>query len=165
MNSEPSNTLAFLPVGLRVEGRSCLVVGGGAVGTRKVLTLARAGAIVTVFSPTITQELADRIDGHRVRWVQAAFHEAHLAGAFLVIAATDDEALNAAVVHAAVQRGALACDASSAERSQIIFGALLESGNVTVAVFTGGRDPAAARRTRDEIAKLLHMGKGPAHPG
>jgi siroheme synthase-like protein len=164
MTREPSDTLRFLPVGLRVEGKSCLVVGGGAVGTRKVVTLARAGAIVTVVSPTVTKELAKRIDARSVHWVQAAFDEEHLSGAFLVVAATDDEALNAAVVGAAVQRGALACDASAAERSQVIFGALLEHDEVTVAVFTGGRDPAQARRTRDEIAKLLPKRNKPSRP-
>jgi siroheme synthase-like protein len=77
------------------------------------------------------------------------------AGCFLAVAATDDDALNAAVVQAAVQNGVLVCDASSAKRSQVIFGALLEGDDVTIAVFTGGRDPAEARRTRDQIADLL----------
>jgi siroheme synthase (precorrin-2 oxidase/ferrochelatase) len=74
---------------------------------------------------------------------------------FLVVAATDDDARNAAVVEAAARNGALVCDASSAERSQVIFGALLEDEDVTIAVFTGGRDPAQARRTRDQIADLM----------
>jgi siroheme synthase (precorrin-2 oxidase/ferrochelatase) len=49
----------------------------------------------------------------------------------------------------------LACDASSAERSQVIFGALLQRDELTVAVFTDGNDPAHARQTRDQIADLL----------
>jgi siroheme synthase-like protein len=150
--------LRFLPVGLRVQGKHCVVVGGGAVGTRKARTLERAGARVTVFSPTLTAELAQRVKAGGVHWVEAAFREEHLAGVFLVVAATDDEALNIAVVRTAVGRGALACDASAAERSELIFGALLERDDVTVAVFTGGRDPAQARRTRNEIAKFLAQG-------
>ncbi len=74
---------------------------------------------------------------------------------FLAVAATDDDDRNAAVVQAAVRSGTLACDASSAERSQVIFGALLEGEDVTIAVFTGGRDPALARRTRDQITDLI----------
>ena len=58
-----------------------------------------------------------------------------------------------------VQSNALVCDASSAERSQVIFGALLEGADVTIAVFTGGRDPARAKRTRDRIAGLLDQGR------
>ncbi len=87
--------------------------------------------------------------------MKETFREEHLGGAFLVIAATDDEAQNAAIVRGAGKRGALVCDASSAERSQVIFGALLEGDDVTVAVFTDGRDPALARKTRDRIALLL----------
>jgi len=147
--------LRFLPVGLDVRGKNCLVVGGGSVGTRKALTLARAGAVVTVISPAVTGELAEQIEVGRIRRVKDAFREEHLGDAFLVVAATDDEALNAAVVRVAAQCGALVCDASSAERSQVIFGALLEGDDVTVAVFTDGRDPAKARRTRDQIANLV----------
>ena len=147
--------MRFLPVGLDVQGKNCLVVGGGGVGTRKALALARAGAIVTVVSPAVTGELADQIEDGRVRWTKDSFREEHIKDAFLVVAATDDETSNAAVVRVAAQCGALVCDASSAERSQVIFGALFEDGDATVAVFTGGRDPAQARRTRDEIAQLV----------
>jgi len=159
MASDSSDTLRFLPVGLDVRGKSCLVVGGGGVGTRKALTLTRAGAVVTVISPAVTGELAREIEAGRLRWVKDSFREEHFGSAFLVVAATDDEALNAAVVRLAAQSGALSCDASSAERSQVIFGALLQRDDVTVAVFTDGRDPARARRTRDQIANLLAEGR------
>ena len=155
MTGDPPEILRFLPVGLDVREKDCLVVGGGSVGTRKATTLAHVGAVVTVISPTVTDELAEQIDAGRVRWVQDSFREEHMGGVFLAVAATDEDALNAAVVQAAARNGALACDASSAERSQVIFGALLEDGDVTIAVFTGGRDPAQARRTRDRIADFM----------
>lgn len=161
MRGDSSDMLRFLPVGLDVQGKSCLVVGGGGVGTRKALTLMRAGATVTVVSPTVTGELAEQIEARRIRRVKDSFREEHLGGAFFVVAATDDEATNAAIVRIAVQCGALVCDASSAERSQVIFGALFEGDDVTVAVFTGGRDPAQARRTRDQIANLVAQGHEP----
>ena len=155
MTSDSLNTPRFLPVGLDVRGKNCLVVGGGGVGTRKALTLRRAGAIVTVISPAIAAELAEEIEAGRIRWLRDSFQEDHLRDAFLVVAATDDEALNAAVVRLAVQSGTLVCDASSAQRSQVIFGALLQHDDATIAVFTDGRDPAQARRTRDQIANLV----------
>jgi len=155
MANDASDSLRFLPLGLDVRGKRCLVVGGGDVGTRKALTLIRAGAAVTVISPAVTGELARQIEAGRLRWINDSFREDHLQGAFLVIAATDDEAINAAVARLAARRGTLLCDASSAERSEVIFGALLEHDEVTIAVFTGGRDPAGARRTRDEIKDLL----------
>ncbi len=155
MIGDSSETLRFLPVALDVRGRSCLVVGGGSVGTRKATTLTRAGAVVTVVSPEVTQELAGLNEAGEIRWIQGTFLDDHVVGAFLTVAATDDDALNATVVQAAIASGSLACDASSAQRSQVIFGALLEDQDVTIAVFTGGRNPTRARRTRDRIADLL----------
>ena len=155
MTGDCSDTLRFLPVGLDVRGKKCLIVGGGSVGTRKVSNLVRAGAVVTVVSPAVTAELAQCIEIGRIRWLEGFFREEHLGGAFLVIAATDDEALNATIVRLAAQSGVLVCDASSADRSAVIFGALLQEDDVTIAVFTGGRDPSLARQTRDRIAVLL----------
>ena len=158
MASDCLHKLRFLPVGLDIRGKSCLVVGGGSVGTRKALTLLRAGASVTVVSPALSGELAEQVEAGRVRWVEDSFREEHLGRVFLAVAATGDEALNATVVRLAAQCGALVCDASSAERSEVIFGALLQSDDVTVAVFTDGRDPAHARETRDQIARLIAEG-------
>ena len=152
---DDSTKLRFLPVGLGVRGRNCLIIGGGSVGTRKALALARAGASVTVVSPTVSCELAERIEADGLKWIRDSFREEHLGDAFLVVAATDDEGLNKTVARCAAQRGALACNVSSAEHSQVIFGALLDADDVTIAVFSDGRDPARAARRRDEIANLL----------
>jgi siroheme synthase-like protein len=155
MNGNLSEMPRFLPLAVNVRQKHCVIVGGGAVGTRKAVTLMRAEARVTVVSPTVTRELAEHVQAGRLRWVKESFREEHLSGAFLAVAATGDEAVNAAVVQTAAGCGALVCDASSAERSQAIFGALLEGDGFTVAVFTGGRDPARAREVRDRIASLL----------
>jgi len=155
ITGDPSHALHFLPLGLDVRNRECLVVGGGSIGTRKATTLQRAGAVVTVVSPALSDELAEQVRAGRVRWLRESFRDEHVAGVFLAVAATDSGDTNAAVVQAAAANGALACDASSAERSQVIFGALLAAGDLTIAVFTGGRDPAQARRARDRIAGLI----------
>jgi len=150
-----SGAARFLPIGLDVRGRKCIVVGGGAIGSRKVTTLLGAGAQVIVVSPSVTEELEKLARGRSITWLEAAFREEHLEGGFLIVAATDDETVNVAVTDLGRQRGALVCDASSAERSQVIFGALLEYDETTVAVFTDGRSPKRARRVRDEIADHL----------
>ena len=150
------SNLRFLPVGLDVQDKKCLVVGGGSVGARKVSNLVRAGAKVTVVSPTVTESLGDQIESGSATWVQESFRGEHLDGVFFVVAATDNQTVNANIVSCAGKCGALVCDASSAERSQVIFGALHQGEDgVTVAVFTDGRDPAEARRARDRIAKSM----------
>jgi uroporphyrin-III C-methyltransferase / precorrin-2 dehydrogenase / sirohydrochlorin ferrochelatase len=142
----------FLPVGLDVRGRTCLVVGGGPVGTRKILNLLRAGAAVVLVAPRATPALEELAGSGEVRWVREPFRDDHLRGVFLAVSATDDDALNARVAREARERGILVCDASSAERSQVIFGALHHGDGFTVAVFTDGRNPSRAREVRDRIA-------------
>jgi len=137
------------------------------VGTRKALTLARAGANVTVVAPKITDELAREVEAGLVAWRKEHFKAEHLTGACLVVMATDDEVMNAAGTLLAGQERSLACDASSASHSQVIFGALLEREGVTIATFTDGQDPARAREMRDRLARLLAAdeaapGTGPA---
>ncbi len=150
-----SHDLRFLPVAIDIREENCYVVGGGQVGTRKAMTLMRAAANVTIISPTASEELVEQINAGRLHWVKEAFREEHLIDPVLTVAATNDEDLNATVVRLAAQAGSLVCDASSAERSQVIFGALHQHQDVTIAVFTDGRDPALARRTRDRVTKLL----------
>ena len=147
--------MRFLPLGIDLHGRHCVVLGGGAVGTRKALTLLNAGAIVTVVSPDVTDELAAEIHEGRIVWISDRYEEAYLRDAFLAVCATSDAELNAAIASAACERGALVCDASSARHSQVIFGALCQIDDATVAVFTDGSSPARARRTRDRIAATL----------
>ena len=155
MNTIGDHSMRFLPLGIDLHGRRCVVLGGGAVGTRKALTLLHAGAVVTVVSPDVTDELAAEIDEGRIAWVRGCYEEGHLTDAFLAVSATSDTALNAAIAAAAGERGILVCDASSAQHSQIIFGALCHIDDATVAVFTDGSSPAGARQTRDRIAATL----------
>lgn len=164
VGESPGGERGFLPVGLDLTGMPCVVVGGGEVGTRKALLLRRTGARVVVVSPRITPTLEEMVDGRKMVWIPEPFAPAHLWGAFLVVVATDDPEVNAAAAEAARKDGALLCDATSAERSRVIFGATLNHRGVTVAVFTGGRDPAHARRTRDRIASLLEVKDRPPSP-
>ncbi|MFC1574737.1 bifunctional precorrin-2 dehydrogenase/sirohydrochlorin ferrochelatase [Gemmatimonadota bacterium] len=147
--------MKYLPIGLDLRNRKCVVVGGGRIGTRKVLNLIQAGASVTLVSPEISKEMAPMAEAAELEWIQEEYRPEHLHGVFLAVAATDDEGLNAHLVRDARVRGVLVCDASSAERSQVIFGALHAEDDVTVAVFTDGKDPSRARKARDRIARLL----------
>jgi siroheme synthase-like protein len=147
--------MRFLPVGLRIDGEQCLVVGGGGIGARKVENLLRAGARVTVVAPTVTDELRELADAGRITWLEDTFRSEHLAGMFLAVAATDDALRNQEIARLASESGVLICDASSSDETQVIFGALHDEAEATVAVFTDGRDPGQARRLRDRISRLL----------
>jgi len=162
MSNSAPDQLRFLPVGLSVEGRDCLVVGGGSIGERKVQNLLKAGASVRIVSPTVTAGLRELADRGEVTLVEGPFRVEQLGDAFLVVAATDSEELNASITGWAAEKGILACDASSADRSRVIFGALLRVADATVAVFTDGYDPARARVVRDRIGKAIGDDDGPS---
>lgn len=155
--------MKYLPVGLNVREKKCVVVGGGRIGTRKVENLLRAGATVELVAPEASPALLALAESGRISWLREPFRETHLRGALLAVAATDDEALNAHVVAVAAELRVLACDASAAERSEFIFGALHESEGTTIAVFSDGRDPSLSRKTRDRIAAFVSEESGSDH--
>ena len=156
--------MKYLPVGLHIQDKKCVVVGGGKIGTRKVENLLRAGATVVLVAPRASERVASLAVSGEITWIRESFREEHLHGAFLAVAATDDKGLNARLVEAAKRLGALVSDASAAQRSEFIFGALHHGDGLTVAVFTDGENPSLARATRDRIAAFVSEGRGPESP-
>ena len=140
---------------LDVEGRRCLVVGGGAVGLEKAAGLAVCGARVTVVSPELDPGFAE-LD---VEWRQREYETGDLEGMFLVIAATDERAVNEAVHRDAEQRAMLCNVADVPDLCNFILPAVHREGPIAVAVSTGGASPALAKRLRSQIAELV----GPEH--
>jgi siroheme synthase-like protein len=78
----------LFPIFLKLEGKPCLVVGGGPIAEGKIAGLLRSGARVTVIAPELTAALATHAETHAVDWKRRNFERADLDGAFLVVAAT-----------------------------------------------------------------------------
>ena len=140
------------PVALSVRGRRAVVVGGGAVAERKVRGLLPAQAAVVVVSPTLTPPLAALAEVGAIRWEPRRYAPGDLAGAFVVFAATDEDAINASIVAAARALGILVNDASDAERGDFATPAVHRAGPLTVTVDSSGLAPAFTKRIRDELA-------------
>jgi precorrin-2 dehydrogenase/sirohydrochlorin ferrochelatase len=147
----------YYPICLSLEGRPCLVVGGGAVALRKVESLLDAGARVTVVSPEFCEELLRLGAATRL---ERPFEEQDVAGAFLVYAATDDAAVNRAVAAAARRHHALVNVVDTPAECDFIVPSTLTRGELTVSVSTGGASPALARRLRLELEKLFPKSYG-----
>lgn len=146
-------TYSICLIGL--ERRRTVVVGGGNIATRKVTGLLEAGAQVTVISPILTSELKKLAEAGRIVVIERPYREGDLAGAFLVIAATDDLAINEAVWQEAEQRGCLVNVVDDPPHCNFILPAIVRRGEVTVAVSTGGASPALARRLREWLETLI----------
>jgi precorrin-2 dehydrogenase/sirohydrochlorin ferrochelatase len=147
---------AFLyPVTLDLDGRPCLVVGGGVIAERKVRGLLEAGARVTVVSPALSPVLVALATDSRVTWRRRAYTLGDAAGFFLVMVATDDGVVNDAVAVEARAGGALVNCADDPDRCDFILPAVLRRGALTVAVSTGGASPTLARVVREELDAVL----------
>jgi len=147
------NTYPISLIGL--GARRAVVIGGGAVAARKVAGLLAAGAQITVISPEATSELRALAAAGRIAISARAYQPGDLAGEFLVIAATDDGAVNQAVWAEATERGCLVNVADDPAHCNFILPAVIRRGEVTVAVSTGGASPALARRLKEQLEAFI----------
>lgn len=139
--------MSGLPVVLELEGRRCLVIGGGAGGRRKIETLLRAGASLVLITPE-----AGPYPG--VTHLRRRWQPGDGKGFLLVVTATGDPEVDEAAATDAHAHGALVLRADHPERGDLRFPAVHRSGRVTVAVDTGGADPTLAAALRDRIARV-----------
>lgn len=138
-----------------------IVIGGGKVAARKVEGLLAAEAQVKLISPTLTPDLQLLADINKITFLPRPYQEGDLFGAFLVIAATDDAAVNQSVWREAQQRGCLINVVDDPQHSNFIMPAVVHRGEMSIAISTGGSSPALARRLRERIENLIEPEYGP----
>lgn len=127
------------------------MVGGGRVGARKVDTLLKCGAIVTVVSPEATSPLARLAEAGRIVLERREYRSSDVKGQFLVIGATDDERLNRQI-HADAERLNLLCNiADRPEICNFILPAIVRRGDFMMAISTAGKSPAFAKHMRRRL--------------
>ncbi len=144
--------MELYPINLKLTGRRCAVVGGGAVAERKVATLITAGAEVTVFSPVLTPGLNGLQEAGRLTWVPRAYMAGDLHNFFLVFCATDRQEINRQAAEEAGAAGSLVNIADAPELSDFYVPAQVAHGDLLLTISTGGGSPALARRLKDDMA-------------
>jgi precorrin-2 dehydrogenase/sirohydrochlorin ferrochelatase len=139
------------PIALVLDGKSCLVVGGGEIADGKLDALFRSGAQVTLVSREARPRIAALAAAGHLTWHARPYRDSDLAGAFLVIAATDDNALNARVVTDARARGILAQAVDYIPYCDFFAVATVRRGELQLGISTNGRSPAFARWLRERL--------------
>lgn len=149
--------MRYYPVYLDINGRNCLVVGGGQVGTRKVKGLLQSGAIVTVVTLEATQAIATWATEKKICLLQRAYKTSDLEGQFMVIGATDNEMLNRQIYTDAEQRNMLCNIADWLPGCNFILPAVIRRGDLALAISTAGKSPAFARFLRLKLENEYGM--------
>jgi len=145
----------YYPIFLNIQGKKCVVVGGGEVAERKARALVEQGASVTVISARVSDGLTQLAEQGIIELSLRDYQPGDLENALIAIAATDDPKVNMDVVREGQERGVLTNVVDAPEHSDFIVPSLLRRGDVSIAVSTGGKSPALARRIRTELEQSL----------
>jgi len=148
--------LNLYPVAIKVQGRRCLVVGGGNVAERKVAGLQECGAEVVLVSPELTPELERLVADGRVIHLNREFVEGDLEGVHLAICATDNKALNREIARLCENRRIPVNVVDNPELSTFFVPSVIRRGPLCIGITTGGNSPLLARRLREELEE--HIG-------
>ena len=150
----------YLPIFLKVEDRPCLVVGGGKVAARKVALLHRAGATITTVSPVLCNELRTLLVQGVITHMARDFQDEDLDDAVLVIAATDDEAVNRRISELAKSQRIPVNVVDSPDLCSFIMPSIIDRSPVQIAVSTGGASPVLARLLRSRLESFIPAAYG-----
>ena len=140
----------YYPIFLNIQDKKCVVAGGGSVAWRKVCGLKEAGAKVTVVSPEFCPELEKETGIERI---EQKYDEGFLKEAVVVVASTDDEAVNKKIYNDAVKRGLLVNVVDRPEFCSFIVPSSIVRGDLCISISTGGASPALARNIREYLEK------------
>ena len=143
--------MQYYPVHLDIKNRNCLIVGGGAVGTRKVNTLLECGAHVTVVSPDPTSQLTRLASEASITLKRRAYRSDDLSGMFLVIGATDDETLNLQISKDAERAHILCNIVDRPEVCNFILPSIVRRGDLVITISSSGKSPALAKHLRQKL--------------
>ncbi|HEY2980184.1 MAG TPA: bifunctional precorrin-2 dehydrogenase/sirohydrochlorin ferrochelatase, partial [Anaerolineales bacterium] len=145
----------YYPVYIQLDAQPCIVIGGGKIAEGKVEGLLAAHAQVTVVSPALTPRLWEMAEHGLITYVPRLYQEGDLAGAFIVISATDQPEINHQVWQEATAHGQLVNVVDDTPHCNFIAPAILRKGDLTIAISTGGKAPAVAVRLKEHFEEQI----------
>ena len=152
--------MEYLPVSLRLRDEPVVLVGAGAVATRKASLLLRAGANLTVVAPDIAPELEALLAAQGGIWQPSTYRESDLHGQKLAVAATPDRTTNEQVYRDARALNIPVNVVDAPQFCTFIFPSIVDRSPLTIAISSGGRSPVLARFLRRRIESALPAAYG-----
>lgn len=141
------------PINVDLRGRACLIIGGGSVAERKADRLLEEKAIVTVIAPMATKAIADRAASGHLTWKVRSYTEGDEKPFFLIICATDDEAVSRMASRAAEKSGKLINVCDVPHLCNFTVPAVVRQGDLQIALSTNGKGPALSRWLRQDLER------------
>ena len=152
----------LFPVFLRLRGRKALVVGGGTMALLRIRQLLSAGAGVTVVSPSAHAEVRELAADGAILWHQRTFSAGDVSREFfLAVGASDDPAAHAVLAREAELHGLLYNVVDDVDHCNFFTPAVVERGDLKIAISTNGQSPVLARRLREELEAALPAAAAP----
>jgi precorrin-2 dehydrogenase/sirohydrochlorin ferrochelatase len=145
--------MPLFPMFVKLDGRSCLVVGAGQIGAGKIRSLLEAGATVCVVAPQATARVHEWASTGAIKWQRRKFLEDDLDGKFLVVAATPSAEVNALVFEEARSRKVLCNSVDDPPHCDFFYAAVVRRGDLQIAISTNGKSPALAQRLRKRFER------------
>jgi len=151
----------ILPISLKLQQQRCLIVGGGHIAYRKALLLVKAGAILDVIAPDIDDQLKRLIEQSKGSLQLKVFEDSDLNQAYrLVIAATNDAAVNQRVFEQAELRNLLVNSVDDIPNCRFMMPAIIDRSPLVISVASNGASPVLSRQLRTQIETLVPHGMG-----
>jgi len=141
----------LFPMFLKLEGRSCLVVGAGTVAEGKINSLLLSGAVVRVVAPRANAAVQEWARTSAIRWEEREFSPLDLDDVFLVIVATSSKDVNESVFREAQSRNVLCNVVDDPEHCHFYYPAVVRRGQLQIAISTAGESPTLAQKLRREL--------------
>src|SRR5882757_493880 len=150
----------LFPIFLKIAARPCIVIGAGNLAESKIESLQAAHAKVTVIAPEARPRIADLAAAGEIEWRQREYAEGDVTGHFLVVAATNNPAVNRAVYKEATENDVLCNAVDDPPFCDFYFPSVVRRGDLQIAISTAGASPALAQRLRKEINEQLPLDVG-----
>lgn len=150
-----SKRYPYYPIYIDIEDRNVVIIGGGNVCARKAETMMKYGARVTVISPEFTDEIEKWADEGCLRIQRKHYETADVEGANMVIASTDDQAVNEKIAADCRARRIPVNVVDVTPLCEFIVPAIIETGSIQIAISTGGRSPALARTLKEDLKRAI----------
>ena len=145
--------MALFPIFVKLQNRKCVVVGAGKIAAGKAAGLLRNHAKVVVIAPRAGGWIKSKVSAGKLTWHQREFSAKDVAGALLVVAATDSSATNEAVFRACTAAGVLCNVVDDPQHCDFFYPSVVRRGPLQIAISTEGRSPSLARRLRTELER------------